>query len=65
MQDTRAVRTDEREYCRVIDNTEGGNPKERRISDQLQEIGYAESQRGFGWTNAVYLMFVNRLFDRL
>jgi alpha,alpha-trehalase len=28
------------------------------------QVGYAETQRGFGWTNAVYLLFVNRLYQR-
>jgi alpha,alpha-trehalase len=27
-------------------------------------VGYAQTQRGFGWTNAVYLLFVNRLYRR-
>jgi alpha,alpha-trehalase len=32
-------------------------------SDPHVRVGYAKTQRGFGWTNAVYLLFVNRLYQ--
>lgn len=34
-------------------------------SDPRIKVGYAQTQRGFGWTNAVYMMFVNRLYPPL
>jgi neutral trehalase len=33
-------------------------------ADPRAKVGYAQAQRGFGWTNAVYLLFVNRLYGR-
>jgi len=33
-------------------------------ADARAKVGYAQTQRGFGWTNAVYLLFVNRLYQR-
>ncbi len=33
-------------------------------ADPRVPVGYAKTQRGFGWTNAVYLLFVNRLYGR-
>ena len=32
--------------------------------DPHVRVGYAKTQRGFGWTNAVYLLFANRLYQR-
>lgn len=31
------------------------------LSDQRVKLGYAQAQKGFGWTNAVYMQFYNQL----
>ncbi|MCG8543705.1 MAG: alpha,alpha-trehalase [Alphaproteobacteria bacterium] len=33
-------------------------------NDPRARVGYAKTQRGFGWTNGVYMLFVNRLYQR-
>jgi hypothetical protein len=33
-------------------------------SDPRVHIGCAQTQRGFGWTIAVYMLFVNRLYQQ-
>jgi alpha,alpha-trehalase len=33
--------------------------------DPRVRIGYSHAQHGFGWTNGVYMMFINRLYGRL
>lgn len=43
----------------LIEKYDSRNP----TSDPRVRIGYAQTQRGFGWTNAVYLLFVNRLYQ--
>jgi len=44
----------------LIEKYDSKNP----TSDPRVRIGYAQTQRGFGWTNAVYMLFVNRLYER-
>jgi alpha,alpha-trehalase len=44
----------------LIEKYDSKNP----TSDPRVRIGYAQTQRGFGWTNAVYMLFVNRLYQR-
>jgi alpha,alpha-trehalase len=44
----------------LIEKYDSSNPK----SDPRVAIGYAQTQRGFGWTNAVYMLFVNRLYQQ-
>ena len=43
----------------LIEKYDSSNPE----SDPRVRIGYAQTQRGFGWTNAVYMLFVNRLYQ--
>jgi alpha,alpha-trehalase len=43
----------------LIEKYDSKNPS----SDSRVRIGYAQTQRGFGWTNAVYMLFVNRLYQ--
>jgi alpha,alpha-trehalase len=42
----------------LIEKYDATNP----TNDPRARVGYAHAQRGFGWTNAVYLLFVNRLY---
>ena len=44
----------------LIEKYDTSNPE----SDPRVRIGYAQTQRGFGWTNAVYILFVNRLYQQ-
>jgi alpha,alpha-trehalase len=44
----------------LIEKYDSKNP----TSDPRARIGYAQTQRGFGWTNAVYMLFVNRLYQQ-
>lgn len=44
----------------LIEKYDSKNP----TSDPRVRIGYAQTQRGFGWTNAVYMLFVNRLYQQ-
>jgi alpha,alpha-trehalase len=43
----------------LIEKYDFSNP----TNDPRARVGYAHAQRGFGWTNAVYLLFVNRLYQ--
>jgi len=43
----------------LIEKYDSKNP----ASDPRVRVGYAQTQRGFGWTNAVYMLFVNRLYQ--
>ena len=43
----------------IIEKYDLKNP----TSDTRVRIGYAQTQRGFGWTNAVYMLFVNWLYQ--
>ncbi len=43
----------------LIEKYDTSNPE----SDPRVRIGYAQTQRGFGWTNAVYILFENRLYQ--
>jgi alpha,alpha-trehalase len=43
----------------LIEKYDSRNP----TSDPRVRIGYAQTQRGFGWTNAVYMLFINRLYE--
>lgn len=45
----------------LIEKYDSTNPD----NDPRARIGYAKTQRGFGWTNGVYMLFVNRLYRRL
>ena len=44
----------------LIEKYDSSNPE----LDPRVRIGYAQTQRGFGWTNAVYMLFVNRLYHQ-
>lgn len=44
----------------LIEKYDSENPD----NDPRARIGYAKAQRGFGWTNGVYMLFVNRLYQR-
>jgi alpha,alpha-trehalase len=44
----------------LIEKYDSKNP----TSDPRVRVGYAQTQRGFGWTNAVYMLFVNRLYQQ-
>jgi alpha,alpha-trehalase len=44
----------------LIEKYDSNNPD----NDPRARIGYAKTQRGFGWTNGVYMLFVNRLYQR-
>ena len=44
----------------LIEKYDANNPD----NDPRARIGYAKTQRGFGWTNGVYMLFVNRLYQR-
>ncbi len=43
----------------LIEKYDSNNPD----NDPRVRIGYARTPRGFGWTNAVYMLFVNRLYE--
>ena len=55
-----AVHTFFAETGLLIEKYDFSNP----TNDPRARVGYAHAQRGFGWTNAVYLLFVNRLYQR-
>ena len=44
----------------LIEKYDSTNPTD----DPRVRVGYVQTQRGFGWTNAVYMLFVNRLYQR-
>ena len=55
-----AVNTFFAETGLLIEKYDSDNPD----NDPRARIGYAKTQRGFGWTNGVYMLFVNRLYQR-